>query len=119
LQGARHIFDQGLPFNPPSGGPQERQSLSSGRSYGTDGSPSPPLPKEDPHRVAQVNQGLRGPTVPSFWAYNPTFAQVQNEHIFMTGWTGIIQGGMVPQAAAEKALNRVAEIFVKYPITSS
>jgi len=57
--------------------------------------------------------------VPSFWAYNPTFAQAQNEHIFMTGWTAIIQGGMVPQAAAEKALKRVAEIFVKYPITSS
>jgi hypothetical protein len=28
----------------------------------------------------------------------------------------IIQGGMTPQAAAEKAFKRVAEIFAKYPI---
>jgi multiple sugar transport system substrate-binding protein len=72
--------------------------------------------KEDPHRVAYVNQGLLGPTMPSFWAYNPAYAQVQNEHTFMTGWMDIIQGGMAPQAAAEKALKRVAEIFAKYPI---
>jgi multiple sugar transport system substrate-binding protein len=75
--------------------------------------------KEDPHRVAYVNQGLLGPTLPTFWAYNPAYAQVQNEHTFMTGWMDIIQSGMAPQAAAEKALKRVAEIFAKYPITSS
>jgi hypothetical protein len=28
----------------------------------------------------------------------------------------IIQHGMAPEAAAEKALKRVAEIFAKYPI---
>jgi hypothetical protein len=31
----------------------------------------------------------------------------------------IIQNGMTPQAAAEKALKRVAEIFAKFPIASS
>jgi ABC-type glycerol-3-phosphate transport system substrate-binding protein len=53
------------------------------------------------------------------WVFNPAFAQVQNEHTFMTGWMDIIQGGMTPQAAAEKALKRVAEIFAKFPIASS
>jgi len=34
----------------------------------------------------------------------------------MQGWMDIIQGGMTPQAAAEKAFKRVEEIFAKYPI---
>jgi hypothetical protein len=29
-----------------------------------------------------------------------------------------MQGGMTPQAAAEKALKRVEEIFAKYPIAA-
>ena len=73
----------------------------------------------DPHRKAYVEQGLLGPTLPQFWVSNPAYAQVQNEHVFMTGWMDIIQGGMSPQAAAEKAFKRVAEIFAKYPIAAS
>jgi hypothetical protein len=30
-----------------------------------------------------------------------------------------MQGGMAPQAAAEKAFKRVEEIFAKYPIAQS
>jgi multiple sugar transport system substrate-binding protein len=71
----------------------------------------------DPHRAAYVQQGLLGPTVPQFWAFNPAYAQVQNEHAWSAGWIDIMQGGMTPQAAAEKAFNRVEEIFAKYPIT--
>src|ERR1700720_3455966 len=72
--------------------------------------------KEDPHRGAYVQQGVLGPTLPQFWAYNPAYAQLQNEHTFMTGWMDIIQGGMASTAAAEKAFKRVEEIFSKYPI---
>ena len=67
--------------------------------------------------IAHVNQGLLGPTLPTFWAYNPAYAQVQNEHSWSAGWMDIIQSGMAPQAAAEKAMKRVEEIFAKYPIT--
>jgi multiple sugar transport system substrate-binding protein len=70
----------------------------------------------DPHRVAYVNQALLGPTVPQLWVYNPAFAQVQNEHVFPTGWAEIAKDGVAPQAAAEKAFKRVEEIFAKYPI---
>ena len=85
----------------------------------------PPMPSivkndhwwfEDPHRAAYTQQGLLGPTVPNFWIYNPAYAQVQNEHVWMQGWMDIIQSGMAPQAAAEKAFKRVEEIFAKYPI---
>jgi multiple sugar transport system substrate-binding protein len=73
----------------------------------------------DPHRAAYTKQGLLGPTVPQFWAFNPAYAQVQNEHVWATGWTDITQGGMTPQAAAEKAFKRVEEIFAKYPIAQA
>jgi multiple sugar transport system substrate-binding protein len=71
---------------------------------------------DDPHRAAYTQQGLLDPTVPQFWAFNPAYAQVQNEHAWSTGWTDIMTGGMAPQAAAEKAFKRVEEIFAKYPI---
>ena len=74
------------------------------------------LDPADPHRVAYVNQALLGPTTPQFWVYNPAFAQVQNEHVFPTGWAEIAKDGVAPHAAAEKAFKRVEEIFAKYPI---
>ena len=74
---------------------------------------------DDPHRAAYTTQGLLGPTVPQFWAFNPAYAQVQNEHVWMQGWMDIIQGGMTPEAAAEKAFKRVEEIFAKYPIAQA
>jgi ABC-type glycerol-3-phosphate transport system substrate-binding protein len=57
--------------------------------------------------------------VPTFWTSNPAYAQVQNEHVWQTAWADIIQSGMAPQTAAEKAFKRVEEIFAKYPITQA
>jgi multiple sugar transport system substrate-binding protein len=74
------------------------------------------LDPKDPHRTAYVKQALLDPTSPQLWAYNPAYAQVQNEHVWQTGWMDVIQGGMTPQAAADKAFKRVEEIFAKYPI---
>jgi multiple sugar transport system substrate-binding protein len=74
---------------------------------------------EDPHRKAYVEQGLLGPTLPEFFVYNPAWAQVRNEHVWSIGWTDIMQGGMKPEQAAEKAFKRVEEIFAKYPISQS
>src|SRR5215472_12676176 len=74
---------------------------------------------DDPHRTAYTTQGLLGPTVPQFWAFNPAYAQLQNEHTWSQGWMDIVQNGMTPQAAADKAFKRVEEIFAKYPIAQS
>jgi multiple sugar transport system substrate-binding protein len=73
----------------------------------------------DPHRAAYAQQGLLGPTVPQFWAFNPAYAQVQNEHVWSVGWVDIMKEGMAPQAAAEKVFKRVEEIFAKYPIAQT
>jgi multiple sugar transport system substrate-binding protein len=77
------------------------------------------LDPNDPHRVAYVTQGLLGPTIPEFFVYNPAYAQVRNEHVWSTGWTDIMTGGMSAEAAAEKCFKRVEEIFAKYPIVQS
>jgi multiple sugar transport system substrate-binding protein len=73
----------------------------------------------DPHRAAYVQQGLLGPTISTFWTFNPAYAEVQNTHVWPTGWADIMSGGMTPQAAAEKAFKRADEIFAKYPLTES
>jgi multiple sugar transport system substrate-binding protein len=73
----------------------------------------------DQHRKAYTTQVVLGPTIADYWAFNPAYAQVQNEHVWPTAWADIIQGGVTPQAAAEKAFKRVEEIFAKYPIQKS
>jgi multiple sugar transport system substrate-binding protein len=72
----------------------------------------------DPHRAAYTKQGLLGPTLPQYFCFNPAYAQVQNEHVWSMAWTDIMQGGLTPEAAAEKAFKRVEEIFAKYPMAS-
>jgi len=73
----------------------------------------------DPHRKAYVEQGLLGPTLPNFWVFNPAYASVENTHVWPTAWADVINGGLTPEAAVEKAFRRVAEIFAKYPIEQS
>ena len=73
----------------------------------------------DPHRAAYTKQGLIDPTIPEFWVFNPAYAQVRNEHVWGAAWADIMNGGMSPEAAAEKAFKRVEEIFAKYPIAQS
>jgi multiple sugar transport system substrate-binding protein len=77
------------------------------------------LDPNDPHRAPYVQQGLLGPTISTFWTFNPAYAQLQNEHVWPTAWADITTGGMTPQAAADRAFNRAEEIFAKYPITQS
>ena len=74
------------------------------------------LDPADPHRGPYIQQGLLGPTLSTFWTFNPAYAQVQNEHVWPSAWADITTGGMTPEAAAEKAFKRVEEIFAKYPI---
>jgi multiple sugar transport system substrate-binding protein len=77
------------------------------------------LDPKDPHRVAYVKQGLLGPTLPNFWAFNPAWAEVQNQHVWGQAWADIMTGGKTPQAAADKAFKWVDQIFAKYPIAQS
>jgi multiple sugar transport system substrate-binding protein len=73
----------------------------------------------DPHRRAYTEQGVLGPTLPAYWAFNPAYAEVQTAQIWSTAWADIIRNGMTPQAAAEKAYRQIEAIFAKYPIAQS
>jgi multiple sugar transport system substrate-binding protein len=77
------------------------------------------LDPKDPHRVAYVRQSIFSPTVPTFWSFNPAWAEVQNTHVWQVAWAEIMKDGATPEAAAEKAFKQVEAIFAKYPIAQS
>jgi hypothetical protein len=75
--------------------------------------------KEDPHREAYAKLTLLGPTLPIYEVYNPAIAQVNGEHLFSVAEFDIINEGMAPEKAVDKAFKRAEEIFAKYPIAAS
>jgi multiple sugar transport system substrate-binding protein len=77
------------------------------------------LDPKDPHRSAYTRAGLLGPTVPNHPVYNPGYAEANAQQIWGVAAADVIREGMLPQAAAEKALKRIAEILAKYPIAAS
>ncbi len=77
------------------------------------------LDPKDPHRPVYVREGLLGPTLPSFWAFNPAVAEIESQEIWGEAEANIIRGGMTPEAATEKAFNQAEAIFAKYPIAQS
>jgi multiple sugar transport system substrate-binding protein len=89
--------------------------------------PYPELVKTDPfwlhsgdeHRTAYITETLVGPTIPLYEAYSPAAAEVDSQHIFQVALNDIVNNGMAPEAAADKALKRAQEIFAKYPISTS
>jgi multiple sugar transport system substrate-binding protein len=74
------------------------------------------LKSGDPHRTVYVHETLIGPTIPIYEAYSPAIAQVNAEHVFQVAWADIVNNGVAPEAAADKALKRAEQIFAKYPI---
>ena len=73
-------------------------------------------PKQDPHRPPYVQEGLFGPTVPYYFAYNPAYAEVMTEHTWNLAWADVVDKGMKSTDAVDKALKRLQAIFAKYPI---
>ncbi len=75
--------------------------------------------KEDPHRKAYTELTLLGPTMPIYEVYNPAIAQVNAEHLFSVAMFDVMNEGMAPEKAIDKAFKRAEEIFAKYPIEQS
>jgi multiple sugar transport system substrate-binding protein len=71
---------------------------------------------KDPHRKPYVQQGIFSPTIPYYFVYNPAYAGVMAEHTWNVAWADIVNSGMKPEAAVDKALARLEAIFAKYPI---
>lgn len=75
-------------------------------------------PKNEP-LYAYTRQGIYGPTVPPYEVYNPARAQVSTERLFPLAILNVINKGMAPEAAVDKAFKRTEEVFAKYPIAQS
>jgi len=75
-------------------------------------------PKNEPLE-AYTRQGVYGPTIPPYEVYNPARAQVSTEHVFAIAMNDVINNGMTPEAAIDKAFKRCEEIFAKYPIAEA
>ena len=63
-----------------------------------------------------IRQGLDSPTIPDWFSYNPAWAQVRAEHTFNVAFHDVVANKVQVKEATLKAMNRVAEIFGKYPI---
>jgi multiple sugar transport system substrate-binding protein len=74
---------------------------------------------EDPHRTAYAEETLLRPTLPLYEAFNPAMAEVNAEHVFSIAMLDVMNNGMAPEAAIDKAFKRADEIFAKYPITQA
>ena len=75
-------------------------------------------PKNEPLE-AYTKQGVLGPTIPPYEAFNPARADVSTEHVFAIAMTDVINNGMTPEAAIDKAFRRCEAIFAKYPIVQA
>jgi multiple sugar transport system substrate-binding protein len=75
--------------------------------------------KEDPHREAYAKLTLLAPTMPIYEVYNPGIAQVNAEHLFSVAMFDVMNSGMAPEQAIDKAFKRAEAIFAKYPIVAS
>ena len=74
---------------------------------------------EDPHRTAYTQQTLLGATMPFYEVFNPAIAQINAEHLFSVAEFDVMNTGIAPEQAIDKAFKRVEEIFAKYPIAQA
>jgi ABC-type glycerol-3-phosphate transport system substrate-binding protein len=61
-----------------------------------------------------VTEAVLGPTIPSYNAYNPAWGQVQAEQLMTRTVADVVQNGLTPEAAVDKAFKRADAIFTKF-----
>jgi len=74
---------------------------------------------KDPHRLAYVQQGVLGKTLPRHYAYNPGMSECNAAQIWGTAHASVIRDGVSPEAAADAALKHIGTILAKYPIAQA
>jgi multiple sugar transport system substrate-binding protein len=74
---------------------------------------------KDPHRLAYVQQGVLGKTLPRHYAYNPGMSEANAAQIWGTAHASVIRDNVSPEAAADAALKHIGTILAKYPIAQT
>ncbi len=72
---------------------------------------------KDPHLPGYAKQGLVDPTMPFYYVFNPAIAEIDAEHVWSVAMFDVINNGMAPAQAIDKAFKRAETIFAKYQIT--
>jgi multiple sugar transport system substrate-binding protein len=72
---------------------------------------------KDPHLPGYAKQGMVDPTIPFYYVFNPAIAEVDAEHVWSVAMFDVINNGMTPAQAIDKAFKRVETLFAKYQIT--
>src|SRR6516162_8178396 len=66
---------------------------------------------QDRHRPGYAKQGLVDPTIPFYYVFNPAVAEVDTEHVWSVAMFDVINNGMPPDQAIDKAFKRVEVLF--------
>jgi multiple sugar transport system substrate-binding protein len=77
------------------------------------------LDPKDEHRSAYVRQGLFSPTIAPYEVFNPAWADVSTQHVIELAEFDVMNNGMAPEAAVDKAFKRIEAIFANYPIAQA
>ena len=72
---------------------------------------------KDPHLPGYAKQGLVDPTMPFYYVFNPAISEIDAEHVWSVAMFDVINNGMAPAQAIDKAFKRAETIFAKYQIT--
>jgi multiple sugar transport system substrate-binding protein len=71
---------------------------------------------KDPHLAAYAKMGLIDPTMPFYGYLTPAISEIDAEHVWSVAMFDIINNGMTPAQATDKAFKRAATLFAKYQI---
>jgi ABC-type glycerol-3-phosphate transport system substrate-binding protein len=63
-------------------------------------------PKNEP-LAAYTRQGILGPTIPPYEVLNPAMAEVWTGHVFSVAMFDVMNGGLAPEQAIDKAFKGV------------
>jgi multiple sugar transport system substrate-binding protein len=72
---------------------------------------------KDPHLPGYAKQGMVDPTMPFYYVFNPAISEVDAEHVWSVAMFDVLNNGMAPAQAIDKAFKRVETLFAKYQIT--
>jgi multiple sugar transport system substrate-binding protein len=71
---------------------------------------------KDPHLPGYAKQGMVDPTMPFYYVFNPAISEIDAEHVWSVAMFDVINNGMAPAQAIDKAFKRGETIFAKYQI---
>jgi multiple sugar transport system substrate-binding protein len=72
------------------------------------------LDPSDPHRPPYVQESVLGPTVASYYGYNPAWGQVCAEQLWGVASADVLKNNMTSAQAVDKAFKRAEAIFANY-----